>query len=258
MSDQSARTLNLAALPPLPPRVQNRLHGRVVDPGWLAAGLHPDVDVARERHHELLGLVADTADELSAAKARWAGEDREHAAALREAVRSGEPEPPDERSTPEERATQQGRLVEKLQAAAEVLAEHIAHAVDVVRKAENDILAGLKGQAGAARDQRREAEEQLAAAHRAEWKLARLARWTMQTADDPGGFGQQPAPTGDENPPDMFQLRDGDLERIQQRRDPWAEVDDLARDALDRITGGDPTGQVSGLVNAEESEGAAA
>jgi hypothetical protein len=233
--------------------VQNRLQGRVVDPGWLPVGLHPEIDVVRKRHLELLRTVAGAVDELNDVADRWAEQDTGYSQALREAVGTGKPEPADERTTPEQRAAMQGRLGEKAQAAAEVLAEHVAHAVEVVREAENEILAGLRGQAKAAREQRREAEQHLASARRAEWKLARQARWVMQTADDPGGFGQQPAPTGDDNPPDMFQLRDGDLERAWHRREPWAEVDDLARNALDRITGGDPTGQVSELVDTKEA-----
>ena len=124
-------------------------------------------------------------------------------------------------------------MADKALAATEVLAEHVERAVSVVREAEEDVLADLRGQANAAQEQRRQAEEQLAAARRAEWKLVRQARWVMQTADDVGGFGQQPAPTGGENPPRTFEgLRGGDLERAWYRRDPSAEIEDLAREAL--------------------------
>ena len=256
MKTSNPAALNLALLGPLPLKVQNRLAGRVIDPGWLAAGLHRDIDVARERHHELLRHLAGIVNELQALRKRWKEEDAAHAEALREAVRFGRPEPPDERTRPEQRLAGEGRLADKALAATEVLAEHVERAVSVVREAEEDVLADLRGQANAAQEQRRQAEEQLAAARRAEWKLVRQARWVMQTADDVGGFGQQPAPTGGENPPRTFEgLRGGDLERAWYRRDPSAEIEDLAREALDRSTGddrgADPTGQVSELVEPE-------
>ena len=260
MSDQSAPILNLAAVPPVAWRVRERLAGRVIDPGWLPLGLHPNIDAARERHLELLRHVAGVVDELQALRKRWKQEDAAHAEALREAVRSGRRGPDAARTSPEQRLAQEGRLAAKALAATEVLAEHVEHAIDVVRDAEEEILADLREQAREASEQRRQAEERRAAARRAEWKLARMARWTMQTADDPAGFGQQPAPTGDENPPHTFLgLRDRELERPWHRQaeelpPSWQELSQVAASAEE--PSGDPTGLVQPLD--DKDRGAAA
>jgi hypothetical protein len=54
---EAVPTLKLADMPAVSPKVRERLRGRVIAGGWLAAGLDPELDAARERHHELLQLT---------------------------------------------------------------------------------------------------------------------------------------------------------------------------------------------------------
>src|SRR4051794_4216970 len=107
---EAVPTLRLADMPATPPKVLERLLGRVIAGGWLAADLDPELDAARERHHELLRVAAGAADALRAERRSWEEQDREHAERLREAVRRGRPEPPDERASPAERRAQEAGL----------------------------------------------------------------------------------------------------------------------------------------------------
>ncbi len=92
----------------------------------------------------------------------------------------------------------------------------------MLRSHEAEWLSDLQGRAGEAAEDRRHAEWLVEQALRHEWRQHRLAQWLQSAADDAGGFGQQPAPTGEEAPPPVFHgLDPRAFQRPWYKGQPW-------------------------------------
>jgi hypothetical protein len=178
-----------------------QLRGHTTAPGWLPAGLSPELDELRDEMARVRGRAQTDLDELEALRRKYRTEDRDHEAALKQAARAG--------STAEDRRTPEGaRLAavdpidERLWATVEVMGEVADKVVATLREQEPDLLADLRVQLRTAEDKKREAERLLREAKTDEWRVHRLGQWVLNSSED-GPFGRQPAPTP-EPPPACF------------------------------------------------------
>lgn len=202
--------------------ITQRLGGHVVASGWLPEELHPELDKARAEHVRRLGQSVEAADQVNGLQERWDTEDAAHGDALRDAAREGAKPPADKRTTDTDREGAEKSAAENLWATLMVLVEAVDAAVEVLRSHEVEMLADLQGRAGEAEEDRREAERLVESARRHEWCQHRLAQWILTSADDAGGFGQQPAPTGEEPPPAAFrELNPRAFERAWHQGREW-------------------------------------
>jgi hypothetical protein len=111
------------------------LRGHALNPGWLpATGVVGEALTAeREEHLRLLDGLETLVDAYREAEAAFAAEDREHAAALRSHARDGGDPPADNRTAQANRDARLTALIERIEAAVVVLAEHVDHVVETAR-----------------------------------------------------------------------------------------------------------------------------
>ena len=193
-----------------------------LEPGWLPAGLWPDLDALREEHHRRVERLVGACQAVERLAAKFATEDERHSEALRQAHREGKPAPADKRASPDERGKRRTALVENGWAALAVLAEHVERVVAVLREHEDEWLSGLEGQLPRLADERREIMARLAPLDAEEWRLYQQANWLKVAADDGLSGRQQPAPTAGEGPRPPHWHRDPyAFERHFTKLRPW-------------------------------------
>lgn len=202
--------------------ILQRLRGHVVSTAWLPEGLAPELDATRTEHVRRIAQAVEAADHLRRLEERWAQQDAAHAAALRDAAREGAGAPADKRTADADRQTEEKSAAERLHATLMVLVEAVGAAVEVIREHEAEWLSVLRDGAGQAKEDRREAERLVEQARRHEFCQHRLASWLLAAANDDDGFSQQPSPTGQEAPPSTFHgLDPAAFERPWFRGQPW-------------------------------------
>lgn len=243
-----------------------RLAGQALNGAWLPEGRFPELDELRDEHHRLLTAVTDARARMGALGEEFNDADRAHEAALREAVRRGEPMPVDKRPTESDREAGFAPLREQVWATLRVLADHVERVHSVVREHEDQWLADLQNEVGALAEQRRKAARILAEAHAAEWHVDRMGRWLLATADESGLAG--PAPTGREAAPAAWNFDPRTLERHWSKLRPWnqqrsPEDDDQqvewdARPGIERKVAADAAFAVLPLDEADRFKGRAA
>jgi hypothetical protein len=212
----------LSLLPPPPDArmrtmLVERLGGHTTSEQWLPAGLWDELDQVRDRHLKVRSRVLAELRTLRGLESKFAKEDRDYDARLRDAHRTGDPgKVKDRRTAVEKRTAQRDAVERRLWAGVTVLAEVADEAIAVIRERENEWLGDLRVRLAEAEDKRGEAERLVAAARREEWRIQRLGQWVMAAADD-GPFGRQPTPPADADPP--ANLSPDSVRRALER--PW-------------------------------------
>jgi hypothetical protein len=197
----------LLSLLPQPPDARTRvllverLGGHTTSEQWLPAGLWDELDRVRDRHVTVRSRVLAELRTLRGLESKFAKEDRDYDARLRDAHRTGDPGTvKDKRTAVEKRTAQRDAVERRLWAGVTVLAEVADEAIALIREHEDEWLGDLRARLEGAQEKRREAERLVAAAKREEWLVARLGKWVMTAADD-GPMGRQPTPPADVDPP---------------------------------------------------------
>jgi hypothetical protein len=214
MHATDARPVNNRLLALQPPDVKTRrlivdnLSGAATSTRWLPEGLSDEIDQMRGEHARALAQVRGTLAAVDALAAKHRVEDKEHDLALRQAAGSGDLDRVEDRRTPiPERTRQRDVALEKLWATVHVLGEVVEATVDAIRRAEPDLLAGLRPLLVVAQDKREEAARLLREAEAEEWAVHRTGQWVLGTADPDNPMGYQAAPSGDEPMPPTFNRR---------------------------------------------------
>jgi hypothetical protein len=244
------------------------LRGHALTPAWLPSDGVPGEALTAERveHLRLLDGLQRAVDAYHEAEATFAAEDREHTEALRIRVRDGGDSPADDRTAQTDRDALLAALLERVEAAVVVLAEHVSHVVETVRQREDGVTGDLTAELAPAAAEREEAERIVETARKKEWALIVAARWWRQTADNVG-FTNPPAPTGQEVPPPGWSgpVEADDLARHWSERKPWNALYEAPEDLAtwgtseeaadignDDEPNADETGTISELVETGE------
>jgi hypothetical protein len=187
-------------------RLVMRLRGLTTAASWLPAGLWDELDQARDEHLRLRARASDEIDSLHDLHRRYRAEDINRNVALKNAARSGQQAPEDDRTSPGDRVGALSDAADRVWSALEVLADHIDATIALVQSSEQEWIGDLRGQLMAAEAERREAQARLARAREVEWQVHQLAGWVLATSED-GALGHgQPAPVLGSPPPPNFEL----------------------------------------------------
>ncbi len=108
---------------------------------------------------------------------------------------------------------------ERKWAAVDVLGEHVAAVIDLIRRDEDELLAALKRSLAVSDEERLAAMRKVEAARVAGWQARQQAQWILGTADANTVFANQPAPVPS-LPPDQFD--EGLLESTFERH--WSNA----------------------------------
>jgi hypothetical protein len=191
------------------------------DTGWV------ELDQVREEHLAARSRVAVALDKLNGLDAKFAAEDEARKAAYTEAAQYGYDEPPKFERTPQaDRQQQRQDAEEALWSKVAVLHQVVERVKATLQTHEAPWLADLH-RISEDDEEERELARRLEEVRRKRFRATALAQWLKNEngGGGPGGaFGPQPAPTGDEPVPAIFnEPQAGQFERRyfeQERRAP--------------------------------------
>lgn len=152
---------------------------------WLPSGTGwRDLEKLREEHVRLLRQKETTAEAALSVKLRLENEDKQHADALRNALREGAtPESLPEKAHGEEREAELRLARDRVAAAYEAFEEFAESAVAHIREQSPAWLRDLDEQEAAAEKKREEARRLLAAADAAVGEIQRMRSWLGRNSD---------------------------------------------------------------------------
>jgi hypothetical protein len=214
-------------------RARTRLSPAMLDAGWLATaerlGLEGETaeeyEALRALHLERLANLRGALERLGECRQRFAREDHEHLAGIRQAAQSGSV-PSDHRTSNAERQ----QAIEPLQQVAESALEFLGHHVDRVtgwfRANETVLMDSVRRHRAPVEERRREAEAVLHQCRQDERRLALLARWVGGVAQDRSIVDRAGAPPEGQPVPNMNEKA---VEECFGGRPWWqTNADDLA------------------------------
>ena len=130
----------------------------LTQPNWLPpADAWPELAECRAEHERLLGIVASEQSAVSALERRFADEDKNHSASLRDAFLGGD-EPAQKATSPEDRAAQLAGARARATAATDALVASLENTLaEIAEKAPEwyDLLVSRRADADAKREQAR-------------------------------------------------------------------------------------------------------
>jgi hypothetical protein len=153
-----------------------RHHPVVTKPGWLPAGLWPELDERRDQHEEAVKQVAEATTAAQAIGDKFRAEDEARIEAYKTGMEAPTMTDPAER----ERMTAEARA--RFKAAQEALAEAVADAVDTLETNGAEWIADVTRRTDEAEDKKAAAARLLAEADQLVAESDRLRLWLARSS----------------------------------------------------------------------------